>query len=152
MLKTACNPKETQEIAEELVSELLREEKKRNHACVIALSGELGSGKTCFAQGIALALGVTEQVVSPTFILERIYKLQKPPFKHFIHIDCYRLENSSEMKALGWEEMLANPDNVIVVEWAERIEDVIPKDAFTVHFQTTGENERKLTFAKDTLE
>ncbi len=111
----------------------------------MALSGDLGSGKTSFTQGAAKALGIKERVLSPTFIIERIYKINKKPFSLFVHIDCYRFKKSEEINALGWNELVKNPQAIIFVEWAEFIRKLIPKDAFWVKFAYTKENTRHIT-------
>src|SRR5258706_13555850 len=97
---------------------------KSDLATVVGLYGDLGSGKTCFMQGVGLTLGVSERMVSPTFVIEKIYKLgdhglnesgtnQGNHFNHLIHIDAYRIEKSEEILHLGWQELLNNRGNLI---------------------------------------
>ena len=111
----------------------------RVHATVLALSGELGAGKTTFAQGIAAALGVEETVTSPTFVIEKIYELENQPFDHLIHIDAYRLKSGHELKVLGWEEVMREAGNLILLEWPERVADIIPAHAIRIHFEIEGD-------------
>src|ERR1039458_8847512 len=73
-----------------------------NAATIVALSGDLGSGKTTFAEGIARTLGIEESVTSPTFVLEKIYELDGQKWQRLIHIDAYRLKEAHELEALGW--------------------------------------------------
>lgn len=113
--------------------------KPRNKATVVTLSGELGAGKTTFAQGIAKALGVEETVTSPTFVLEKIYALEHQKFARLVHVDAYRLKNAHELEALDWKELRADPRNLIVLEWPERIEGAIPEDAIGIRFDIAGE-------------
>lgn len=108
-------------------------------ATVIALSGDLGAGKTTFAQGAALTLGVREAVQSPTFVLEKVYALDGQKYTHLIHIDAYRLKGAHEMRILGWEELVREPGNLILVEWPERIEELIPEDAIRIRFDIKGD-------------
>jgi tRNA threonylcarbamoyladenosine biosynthesis protein TsaE len=114
-------------------------------ATLVTLSGELGAGKTTFVQAVAKALGVEESVTSPTFVIEKIYHLpaqaglQGEKFKRLIHIDAYRLEKSHELEALGFEELLRDPANLILLEWPERVSDLIPKDAMKVRFDIAGD-------------
>jgi len=109
---------------------------------VIALQGDLGAGKTNFAQGLARGLSITEDVNSPTFILANEYSGGRLPL---YHIDAYRLENADEARGFGLDDYL-NGDGVTVVEWAERVRDALPQDTLWIEFKYLGENERRLTF------
>lgn len=97
-------------------------------AVVVALSGELGAGKTTFTKSLLAALGVKESVTSPTFILFRPYPLHLDRFQLAYHIDCYRLEDPKELLKLGLKEMLKNPKCIVVIEWAERVKKFLPKN------------------------
>ena len=124
-------------------------EKKVNflNATIIGLSGELGAGKTTFAQAVAKTLGITETVTSPTFVIEKIYEIPesaKSRFKHLIHIDAYRLENPNELVRLGFAEISADPANLILIEWAERLGGLLPTDTPHFHFFHINENTRKI--------
>ncbi len=103
-------------------------------AAVIALGGDLGAGKTTFTQALAKALGVQEPVTSPTFVIEKRYKLAGQKWKQLYHIDAYRLRDYHEMVSMAWEEIVHDRDNLIVVEWPERVAEVIPEDAIRLHF------------------
>ncbi|MDO8493291.1 MAG: tRNA (adenosine(37)-N6)-threonylcarbamoyltransferase complex ATPase subunit type 1 TsaE [bacterium] len=114
-------------------------------ATVVGLFGDLGAGKTSFTQGVAKAYGVKDHITSPTFVLEKIYKLNGSKYEHLVHIDAYRLEGGSEMSALGWDEVIMNPQNIIFIEWPERVEEVLPKNIIKIYFETgERENERKI--------
>ena len=91
---------------------------------VIALSGELGAGKTVFAKGFAKGLGVDETVSSPTFTLVQIYDDGRLPLYHF---DVYRIADESEMDETGFEDYISG-EGITLVEWADRIRDLMPKD------------------------
>ena len=84
-------------------------------ATLVTLKGELGAGKTTFTKAVAKALGVKEIVNSPTFVLEKIYLLDGQPFKRLIHIDAYRLSKGSDLAPLGFDELMKNADNLIVL-------------------------------------
>lgn len=112
---------------------------EKGGATIVALSGELGAGKTTFTQGLAAALGVEETVASPTFILEKRYLLNGTPWRQLIHIDAYRLNGEHELQALEWEGIIADPGNLILLEWPERISGAIPKGAITLHFAIEGD-------------
>lgn len=105
------------------------------NATIIALQGELGSGKTAFAQAFGNVLGVTENIISPTFVIIKSYDIDWRGFKKLIHIDAYRLEKEEELLHLGWDELAKDPENLILIEWPERVERLIPKDAKRIHFK-----------------
>ena len=111
--------------------------KSKHRPIVLALSGELGSGKTTFIQGLAKTLGIREKVQSPTFVLAKWYALAKrfKPLRHFIHIDAYRFERVSEAKRLGLDKTFRNNEAVIAVEWAERIRKLVPPGATPIQFK-----------------
>ena len=108
---------------------------------LLALSGELGSGKTCFTKGLALGLGVSAeyQITSPTFTLINEY----PARCKLYHFDVYRLNGYSELEDLGYEEYLSG-DGVVVIEWAEKISKQIPGDSIFINFEYLDENSRKM--------
>ena len=118
--------------------------KNSKGALVVGLYGDLGSGKTAFTQAVAKYLGVKETVTSPTFVIEKIYKLENGNFDHLIHIDAYRLESGKELIHLGWEEISKNPKNIIFIEWPERVAEILPKDIKKIRFTFSNENTREI--------
>lgn len=108
---------------------------------VLALSGELGSGKTCFTGGLARGLGVDEkyQITSPTFTLINEY----PARCKLYHFDVYRLNSYSEFEDLGYEEYFCS-DGIVVIEWAEKIVQILPANTFFISFKYLDENRRKI--------
>ena len=131
---TTKHPKETQKVASLLASEVRGIE--TTHALVIALNGELGAGKTTFTQGFCRAFGIKENITSPTFVLMKTYQLRPVQnnrhFRHLTHIDCYRIEDSAELLHLGLDEILADPDAIVLIEWADRIKSILPDDAISL--------------------
>jgi len=116
-------------------------------ATIVGFSGELGAGKTTFTQAVARELGVAETVTSPTFVIEKIYEIPKSVksnFKHLIHIDAYRLESSQELVKLGFAEIIANPANLVLIEWPERLGDVLHTTTIRLHFSHINETIRKI--------
>ena len=110
---------------------------------VIALVGELGSGKTCFCKGLAQGLGIDPNgVTSPTFVLVNEYQGRL----HVYHFDAYRLAGEEEMAALGCQEMFAGR-GVCLVEWADRVAGCLPEDRLTVRLEHAGLSERTLQFS-----
>jgi len=117
----------------------------RSNAAVVALSGDLGAGKTTLVKTLAEALGLQESITSPTFVIEQIYDLPRDAmFARLVHMDAYRLASASELTALGWQELVADPQNLIVVEWPEHVRERIPKDAVWVTMAVAGEEEREI--------
>lgn len=110
---------------------------------VAALTGEIGSGKTVFIKGLARGLGVKNsgEVKSPTFVLLHLYE-GRVPIQHF---DLYRLEKGSELDTIGFDEFLANPAAVSLVEWADRAPRRIPPGALWVRLEVTGPTSRRIT-------
>ncbi|MBI2431158.1 MAG: tRNA (adenosine(37)-N6)-threonylcarbamoyltransferase complex ATPase subunit type 1 TsaE [Candidatus Levybacteria bacterium] len=110
---------------------------------IIALYGDLGAGKTTFAQGLAKGLGIKKRIISPTFVIVRQYKAG---FKNFYHIDLYRIESQKDIEGLGIKEILKDPQNIIVIEWVEKIKDLLPKERIDIYFEYLDENKRKITY------
>lgn len=94
-------------------------------ATLVTLSGDLGAGKTAFAGAVAKALGVEEPVTSPTFVLEKIYALPECDvergFIRLVHIDAYRLNGAAELSPLGFDELMNDSGNLILLEWPEKV-------------------------------
>jgi len=133
---------DTPEATRDLARDLARDLKP---PVVIALYGDLGAGKTLFTQGLARALGVTQPVTSPTFTLINEYDL--PHGGKLFHVDCYRLQHAvSEAVALGLEELF--DEGIVVIEWADRIESILPEDRIDIHFEHVGEGQRRITVRK----
>jgi tRNA threonylcarbamoyladenosine biosynthesis protein TsaE len=117
-------------------------------ATLVTLSGELGAGKTAFTKAVAKALGIEEIVNSPTFVLEKIYKLPKgQSFKNLIHIDAYRLESGSELAPLGFDEILKDERNLILLEWPEKVADALPTPDVKISFVVLANDARMISYA-----
>lgn len=146
MVTLVKSPQEMESFAETFVHEYFL--KATSHTpqapSVFCLHGDLGSGKTTFVQGVGKALGVEGILASPTFVLEKVYKLTGQPFEHLIHLDAYRLSGGDELLHLGFEEMLRNPGSLVFIEWAENVADVLPKDCSDIHFRFVDENTREV--------
>lgn len=121
------NSKETQDLAKKLLARLSGGE-------VLALEGDLGAGKTTFTQGLAKALGIKDKVTSPTFVLLKIYKTKHPRIKQLVHIDAYRLNNATDLEAVGWQDYL-NKDTLVVIEWADKVKEGLPRETKWIKFE-----------------
>jgi tRNA threonylcarbamoyladenosine biosynthesis protein TsaE len=158
------NFKQTQILGEFLAKELSGGE-------IICLSGDLGSGKTTFAQGVLKGLGAKGPYTSPTFVVmkqyktkfsifnfqfsnnsqitkldkQKKYKIQNTKYQilNIYHIDAYRV-GPEDILDLGWEEIIAGKNNIIIIEWAERIKRIIPKGAVWLELEHLKEDERKI--------
>lgn len=112
--------KETQEVGRRVAQKVRR-------GAVISLRGSLGAGKTVFAKGFARELGITEAIVSPTFTLVQEYDGRLRMY----HLDLYRLSGEDEFESMGGEDFLYS-DGVALIEWSEKIEDMLPEDTIYV--------------------
>ena len=111
---------------------------------VIALFGELGAGKTTFVQGFAKGLNIKEKIISPTFVLIRQHPIPETN-KFFYHIDLYRLNSGDNLKTIGLSEVLSDPQNLVIIEWAEKAEDYLPKKTVKVTIEKKGGTRREIT-------
>lgn len=109
---------------------------------VIELAGDIGAGKTTFTKGLARALGVTDEVQSPTFTINRVYETAHD--LTLVHYDFYRLNDAGVMKA-ELAESVANPHTITVIEWAQVVEDVLPSDTLHVEIAMRATEGRDIT-------
>ena len=105
-------------------------------ATVIALSGDLGSGKTTFTKAFGSFFGISEEnITSPTFVIEKRFTLtHSAHFKQLIHIDAYRLESAQEIERLDWVKTISEKTNIILIEWPEKIGKALPQNALRISF------------------
>lgn len=140
--RTIPTPYELHELADELLSLLPASDR----AHTLALSGPLGAGKTTFAQALAHVLGVTEQVISPTFLIMRTYPTAHRRFMRLVHIDAYRVEDEEELRILNLSDYFAAPETLVCIEWPERIPSFVPADALRLSFEIAPEDVRIVTY------
>ncbi|OGD96966.1 tRNA (adenosine(37)-N6)-threonylcarbamoyltransferase complex ATPase subunit type 1 TsaE [Candidatus Curtissbacteria bacterium RIFCSPLOWO2_01_FULL_38_11b] len=131
------SPRETQQLAEKLAKTL-------KGGDVVALFGDLGAGKTVFVQGLAKGLGLKRKITSPTFVFMRSYPLNRRGEKlAFYHLDLYRGQNYQDFQSLGLSEIFTK-DAIVVLEWADRIKEILPKKRIDVTFENLNEKARKI--------
>jgi tRNA threonylcarbamoyladenosine biosynthesis protein TsaE len=155
--------KETKRLGRKIAVDVVKTTKDRAHSAkgsvIFALTGELGSGKTTFVQGFAKGLGIKQRIISPTFIIMRNYRIKLKAqssklktetkylkYTNFYHVDLYRLEDNFEQEIanLGLKEIWSDPKNVVAIEWAEKIKDMIPKSAHWIKFKNLGGDKRRI--------
>jgi tRNA threonylcarbamoyladenosine biosynthesis protein TsaE len=149
-----ASSEETQELGENFARSLIANRQSPiAGAITIALAGDLGAGKTTFTQGFLRGLGIKRRAVSPTFVIMRRYRIISHPslatgrFKNLYHFDAYRLKQASDLEALEFKITLSDPENIILIEWPERIKEILPKNAVWIKFQhRKKENERMIRF------
>jgi len=117
-----------------------------SQGAVIALHGDLGAGKTTFTQGIADGLGISRHVTSPTFLIQKSYEVSES--KMLYHLDLYRLQNEKEAESIGIKELLTTPGQVVVIEWPEKIESLLPQDSYHIYFTYQDDNQREIILKK----
>ena len=120
----------------------------KEQAKVIALSGDLGAGKTTLVQHLAKELGIFEVVTSPTFTIMKIYPMNNQNFKRLVHIDAYRIESLEELRPLRLSEILADKENLVCIEWAERISPILPRDITKIEIKTLATKDREITISE----
>lgn len=137
--------RETQELGEKLASDI-------NKGAVLALYGDLGSGKTTFIQGLAKGFGIKQRVLSPTFVIMRQYRIANDKLKttnhYFYHLDLYRIESDRDVEGLGLGEIMMDGDNLTAIEWPEKIANLLPRNRIEIYFEYLGEDERRIRIIK----
>ena len=135
------SPQQTQKIAQKIASNLCGGE-------VIALYGQLGSGKTVFVQGLAKALGIKKRILSPTFVFVRSYLTSLNHKKLiFHHVDLYRADSLGDYRLLGLEDFFSK-DSIVAIEWAEKIKKFLPKKRIDVLMEVIDEKTRRITIKR----
>ena len=153
--KTTKNSQETKAFAKKMLGELLKLNMNKRSSLVLCLEGNLGGGKTTFVQGLAEGLGIKEVVSSPTFLIMKKYTA--PDRKrtnacllskkyNLYHFDCYRISNYQEILDLGFEDIISGKNNIIAIEWPEKIKKILPKERINIKFDFVDEKTRKIKY------
>jgi tRNA threonylcarbamoyladenosine biosynthesis protein TsaE len=129
------NPADTQKIAGQIANQC-------NTGQVICLYGNLGGGKTTFTKGFAKALGISDNIASPTFVILRQYKFGN--INVLYHFDLYRLENEKDVGNLGFTDIMEDKNGIVLIEWAEKAKSLLPQKRIDINFEYINENTRKI--------
>jgi tRNA threonylcarbamoyladenosine biosynthesis protein TsaE len=126
-----------------LAQEVLKTKPKKT-AFLLCLEGDLGGGKTTFLQAFGKGLGIKDRILSPTFVILRRFQIPDSRFQNFYHIDCYRIEDQKEILDLGFRGVVKNSENIVAIEWADKIKEIIPTGAIWIKFEFIDKNKRKI--------
>lgn len=138
------SPAQTRRAGKMLAEETLRGGKS---SFLLALEGDMGGGKTTFLQGFAKGLGIKQKITSPTFLIMKRFPVPGSRFQNFYHIDCYRIKFSREILALGFKKIIATPGNIVAVEWAEKVQRLLPQNVFLINFEFVDKNTRNINLS-----
>jgi tRNA threonylcarbamoyladenosine biosynthesis protein TsaE len=119
-----------------------------NPGDIILMYGELGAGKTTFTKGIAKGLGVKDRILSPTFVLHRSHDVNLKNIRVFNHIDLYRIDIPEDIKNLGIDEVVKDPEAITVIEWADRIEFFKIDSGYKIFFKHLNNENREIKISK----
>lgn len=134
---TTNSPEQTQKVARDFAKDLKLGD-------IVMLYGDLGSGKTQFFKGLAKGLGIKQRVTSPTFVFLKIYNANG---KTINHIDLYRSANISDLREIGLDEIFES-NAITVIEWADRLEDNLPKKRIDIYIESVDENKRRISIVR----
>lgn len=135
MIIKTNSPEETKKLAASIAQE--------NKGNIFALFGDLGAGKTAFVQGFAKGLNIKDKILSPTFVFIREHNIPNTNRKLY-HLDLYRIENIDDIQQLGIQDLL-NSDSIVLIEWAEKIEKILPKNTTKIRIEKLKSDGRKIT-------
>lgn len=136
----AHSAEETKKIGKKIALEL-------KPGTTLCLTGDLGSGKTTFAQGLLEGLGAERPYISPTFILMKQYDLRTPSstgIHRVYHADAYRIDGPEDFKKLGFDEWCSDPRGLVILEWPERIQSILPEKTLNVNITAVSDTERNI--------
>jgi tRNA threonylcarbamoyladenosine biosynthesis protein TsaE len=119
-----------------------------DRATVVGFVGPLGAGKTEFIRGLLQSAGVTDPITSPTYTIETVYELPESEFERAYHIDAYRLEGADDLADIGFEDRLKDEEGLILIEWADRVKDILPAHAINIPI-TSKEDRRVITIENE---
>ena len=148
-MKVKFKKEDIPKISGRLLNKIIKIKNKK--AKVVALSGELGAGKTTLTQELGKILGIKEKIISPTYIIMKFYEIKPSSpyfssFKKLIHIDAYRLDFHEELLKIGWKELSNDKDNLIIIEWPEKVKKCLNNDTCWVKLEHVDDQTRTFEF------
>lgn len=148
-MKVKFSKEEIREVSKKILVKIAK--MKSEKAKILAFSGDLGAGKTTLTQELGKILEIKEKIISPTFVIMKIYKVSPKSeyyshFKKLVHIDAYRLDSHEELLKIGWEKLEGDKDNLIIIEWPERVRGIIPPDNLHISLSHIDEENREIEF------
>lgn len=135
---TTSSSEETKNLGKQLAKEL-------KPGDFLAFYGNLGSGKTTFIQGLAEGLGIKRRIISPTFIIVRHFSFKKG---NFYHVDLYRTETNNDLLSVGLDEIIEDKTNIVALEWAEKLGDLLPQNRYEIDCKYIDEYKREIRITK----
>ncbi len=139
---TTKSAQETAKVGERLAQDL--------DPSIVCLYGDLGSGKTTFSQGFAKGLGIQNRLLSPTFIIVRRYEVPKS-IRWFYHVDLYRISGEKDREGVGLPEILADRAAIVLIEWADRLGNLLPKNRIDIRFSSNDDGSHQLWMSQQKL-
>jgi len=145
------SPSQTKRLGESLAKKILKISLSKK-AVIIGLEGDLGGGKTTFIQGFAKGLEIKQKILSPTFVILKKFQVSNwtlrgvgSKFQWFYHIDCYRVEKPKELLPLGFKKIISDPQNIVAIEWVEKVKKILSKKIILVKFKFVDRNKREIS-------
>ena len=137
--KITNSPQETRDLGQRIASNFKGRE-------ILALFGELGSGKTTFVQGVASGLGIKQNITSPSFVLMNQYQIPERKIR-LCHFDFYRLRKGKNLSPADLTDYLGKKEYICLIEWADRVTELLPKETIKINFNYLDEKKRKIDFS-----
>lgn len=141
-IKIAKSPEATESVGEKFSEQISAGE-------IICLYGELGAGKTTFVRGFVKGLGFGDRVMSPTFTIVRTYHKNDNINLCCYHIDLYRLDENANVESIGIEDIFADKNGVVLIEWPERMRELLPKKRWDIFFDVIQDSDREIKIIKN---
>jgi len=145
MVFRSASSEATKAFAGKVARQIVRLPLRKSRAQVVTLAGNLGVGKTTFIQGFAKGLGLRSRITSPTFVIMKRYVLKKGKYRNLFHLDAYRMSGMEDLLPLGITDILSEPHNIVLIEWAANVKSPLLSGAHALSFvHGTHEHERRI--------
>jgi len=146
MVFRSVSSEATKVFAEKIARRIARLPLRDGRAQIVTLAGNLGAGKTTFIQGFARGLGLRARITSPTFVIMKRHALKKGKYRNLFHLDAYRMNRMEDLLPLGMADILSEPRNIVLIEWAANVKSPLLSGAHALSFaHGAREDERRIT-------